>query len=75
MKRSIFLLSLIILCITVSRADEPVRFTASAPSAVILDRPFQLTYSVNASGRELRAPEMNHFDVLAGPFESTSQTN
>lgn len=74
MKRSIFLLSLIILCITVSRADEPVRFTASAPSAVILDRPFQLTYSVNASGRELRAPEMNHFDVLAGPFESTSQS-
>jgi hypothetical protein len=74
MKRSIFLLSLIILCISVSRADEPVRFTASAPSAVILDRPFQLTYSVNASGRDLRAPEMNHFDVLAGPFESTSQS-
>jgi hypothetical protein len=74
MKRSIFLLSLIILCTTITRADEPVRFTAQAPSTVILDRPFQLVYTVNASGRDLRAPEMNNFEVLAGPFQSSSSS-
>lgn len=74
MKRSIFLLSLIILCISVARADEPVKFAASAPSTVILDKPFQLVYSVNASGRDLRVPEITNFDVLAGPFQSSSSS-
>lgn len=74
MKRSIFLLSLIMLCTLVSRADESVRFTASAPSTVILDRPFQLVYTVNASGRELRVPELSNFDILAGPFQSSSSS-
>ena len=74
MKRSIFLLSLIIFCISITRADEPVRFTASAPSTVIMDRPFQLVYAVNASGRDLRVPEINNFDILAGPFQSSSSS-
>jgi len=74
MKRSIFLLSLIILYTTIVRADEPIRFTASAPSTVILDKPFQLVYSVNASGRDLRVPEITHFDILAGPFTSSSSS-
>ena len=54
----------------IAKADEPVRFSASAPSTVVLDQPFQLVFSVNATGRDLRAPEINNFDVLAGPFES-----
>jgi hypothetical protein len=55
-------------------ADEPVRFTASAPSTVILDKPFQVVFTVNARGKDLRTPEFNNFDVLAGPFESTSSS-
>jgi len=74
MKRKIFLLSLLLLGTWIVRADEPVRFTASAPSAVVLDKPFQLVFSVNASGRDMRAPEINNFDILAGPFESSSQS-
>jgi len=74
MKRSIFLLSLIILFTSLTRADEPVRFTASAPSTVIMDRPFQLVYTINASGRDLRVPEINNFDILAGPFQSSSSS-
>jgi hypothetical protein len=74
MKRKIILLSLLLLSIYVVRADEPVRFTASAPSTVILDKPFQLAYSVNSSAKDLRVPEINNFDVLAGPFESHSSS-
>jgi len=58
----------------IAKADEPVRFSASAPSAVALDKPFQLVYSINAPGRDLRAPEINNFDVLAGPFQSHSSS-
>lgn len=74
-RRIIFLsLSLFLLNTFIAKADEPVRFSASAPSAVALNKPFQLVYSINASGRDLRAPEINNFDVLAGPFQSHSSS-
>jgi len=76
MKRKIIFLSLSLFLINslIAKADEPVRFSASAPSTVVLDQPFQLVFSVNATGKDLRAPEINNFDVLAGPFESHSSS-
>ena len=74
MKRKLFFISLLLLSSWIVSADEPVRFSASAPSTVILDKPFQLVYSVNATGKDLRVPEINNFDVLAGPFESHSSS-
>lgn len=55
-------------------AADQVRFSASAPSTVILDRPFQLVYSLNASGKDLKIPDLQNFEVLAGPFQSYSQS-
>lgn len=74
MKRRLILLSLLLVCTWMARAQEQVRFTASAPSTVILDKPFQLVFTVNAAGRDLRVPEINSFDILAGPFESHSSS-
>lgn len=74
MKRKIFLLSLLIISMSAVFADEPVRFSASAPTAVVMDKPFQLVYSINVNGKDLRVPEFTNFDVLAGPFESHSQS-
>ena len=74
MKRKIFLFSLLIISTLAVFADEPVRFQASAPSTVVLDKPFQLVFSVNASCKDLRVPEFTNFDVLAGPFESHSSS-
>ena len=54
-------------------ADEVV-FKASAPSQVIVGKPFQLTYTVNQRSKDLRAPEFTDFDVLAGPYTSTSSS-
>ncbi len=51
-----------------------VSFTASAPQQVIAGKPFQLTYSVNKRSKDLRAPEMVNFEILAGPYSSTSQS-
>lgn len=74
-RRKIYIsLSLLLLSTWLVRADEPVRFSASAPSTVVMDRPFQLVFSVNASAKDLRVPEFNNFDVLAGPFESHSSS-
>ena len=60
--------------IALSVFAEEVVFKAQAPSQVIAGRPFQLTYSVNQRSRDLRAPEFTDFDVLAGPYTSTSSS-
>lgn len=53
---------------------EDVEFRAQAPSQVIIGKPFQLTYSVNQRARDLRAPEFEGFDFLAGPYTSQSSS-
>ncbi len=74
MKRRLILISLLMLSVWMAKAADAVQFSASAPSTVILDQPFQLVYTVNATGKDLRAPEITNFDVLAGPFESHSSS-
>lgn len=74
MKLKLVLFSFLLLAFQAVWADEPVRFTASAPSTVILDSPFQLVYTVNATGKDLRTSDFNNFEVLAGPFESRSSS-
>ena len=55
-------------------AQSKTEFTASAPSTVYMDTPFQLVYSINASAKDLRAPDFQFFEILAGPFESRSSS-
>ena len=56
-----------------SFADDVV-FKAQAPKQVIVGRPFQVTFTVNQRSRDLRAPEFTDFDVLSGPYTSTSSS-
>lgn len=54
-------------------ADEVV-FRAQAPKQVVVGKPFQVTYTVNQRSRDLRAPEFTDFEVLSGPYTSTSSS-
>ena len=56
------------------RADDAVEFRAQAPAQVIVGKPFQLTYTINQRARDLKAPQMADFEVLAGPYTSTSSS-
>ena len=53
---------------------EDVSFRANAPKQVIMGQPFQLTFSVNHRAKDLRAPEMPDFDIIAGPYSSQSSS-
>ena len=55
-------------------AADAVEFRAQAPAQVVLGSPFQLTYTVNQRARDLKAPEFAEFDVLAGPYSSSSSS-
>lgn len=51
-----------------------VTFTASAPSRVIVGQPFQLVLSINENGKDLRLPDVKGFEIIAGPYTSTSSS-
>lgn len=53
---------------------QEVKVTASAPGTVVMGRPFQVRYTVNARVSDFRAPAITNFDILAGPFKSESQS-
>lgn len=55
-------------------AADDVSLTASAPSTVIMGRPFQITYTANAKVTDFTAPAITNFDILAGPFKSESHS-
>lgn len=53
---------------------DNITFEGSAPSVVRLGERFQLTYSLNASGSDMRMSETSDFNILMGPSESTSRS-
>ena len=59
--------------IGIVRAQD-VEFRAQAPAQVIVGRPFQMTYTVNQRAKDLRAPEFDGFDYIAGPYTSQSSS-
>ena len=72
MKRFLYIVILVGMALS-AYADEVV-FKASAPKQVVVGKPFQITFTVNQRSRDLRAPEFTDFDVLAGPYSSTSSS-
>ncbi len=75
MKRLHSILFLLLVIASTAFANGEITFKADAPRTVIANKPFQLTYTVNALGaKDLRAPEISDFEILAGPFESRSSS-
>ena len=74
--KKIFLLLFVhcALCIVHCSAADEVKFTASAPQRVIVGQPFQLVLSVNENGKDLRLPDVKGFEIIAGPYTSTSSS-
>lgn len=54
---------------------QKISFVAKAPSSVVLGSPFQLSYVINtaADADELRLPDLSNFEILAGPYTTSSQ--
>lgn len=64
---------LLLFCISVLTAfAQDERFTVSVnPPSVAVGEQIQVTFTLNASGRNFRAPQFNDFNVLMGPSQST----
>lgn len=71
--KKFFFFALLLFATAVTKAED-VSFTASAPEAVPNGQTFQLVYSINATAKELRIPEISDFEIVAGPFQSKSSS-
>jgi hypothetical protein len=77
MKRIIILILsvLFVLYDMQAQKDQDVQFTAIAmPKVLRVGEQFQLVYELNASPSELQIPELNDFQLLAGPSTGTSSS-
>lgn len=72
MNRKIVVIFLLLIGLN-SLADD-VKFTMSAPDIVSTGEQFSLTLSLNASGEDLRMPDISNFDILMGPSVSQSHS-
>jgi hypothetical protein len=72
-KRLLLVFCSFLLIITATLAQE-VQLTGNARSTVGVGETFNLTYSINAQAANFRGPTITGFDVLSGPYTSTSSS-
>jgi len=68
------ILCLIALIMPLSAWSDNTTFEGNAPSTVRVGEKFQLSYTLNASGTDMRMGETDDFDILMGPSQSTSRS-
>ena len=74
MMRQIFLTILLFVATAgYSFAQQP-RFEGKAPQAVVAGDKFQLVYTLNDEGSDIRLPALQDFQILMGPSTSYSQS-
>lgn len=72
--KNLLILTIALLTSLVAYAVDDIKFTASAPQRVIVGQPFQLVFSINENGKDLHIPEVKGFEIIAGPYTSTSSS-
>ena len=74
--KKIFRLLLFIACVVPQAlwAQDDPRLTVSTKKQVVVGERFQIVFEANAEGRNFTAPSFQGFNVLGGPFTSTSSS-
>jgi hypothetical protein len=72
--RKLVLLFILSSTIGMMAKGADVTFKASAPPAVVAGQQFQLIYTLNTEGKDLRIQEMPDFEILYGPASYVSHS-
>lgn len=72
MTRLISLIFIIILLVGPPASPQDVSFVGSTKATVAVGERFNLVYTLNAEGENFRGPAIPDFNVLSGPFSSSS---
>lgn len=75
MKRKlIYIIAFIFTFVYSIEAQTDVSFKTICKKQVSVGEQFQVSYELNADGKDFKAPNFNNFEVIGGPFKSTSSS-
>ena len=72
MSKKFYWIFLLLLLIVTSSQGQNVQFNGSSKPVAGIGETFYLTYTVNAQAENFKGPSIKGFDILSGPFTSTS---
>ena len=56
------------------RAQDNVSFKVICKKQVVVGEQFQVSYELNGDGTNFEAPNFNNFEIVGGPFSSSSSS-
>ena len=75
MKRKLIYIIAFLFTVTYSlEAQTDISFKTICKKHVSVGEQFQVSYELNADGKDFKAPNFNNFEVIGGPFKSTSSS-
>ena len=75
MKRKLLYIIALLFAVTYSlEAQTDVTFKTICKKHVSVGEQFQVSYELNSDGKDFKAPNFNNFEVIGGPFKSTSSS-
>ena len=70
-------IGLLIVCLMTAfmlRAQDDVSFKVICKKQVVVGEQFQVSYELNGDGTNFEAPNFNNFEIVGGPFSSSSSS-
>ncbi len=73
-KRFLYIISIMFIALYSLKAQNDVSFKTICKKQVSVGEQFQVSYELNGDGKDFRSPNFTNFEVIGGPFSSTSSS-
>lgn len=73
-KKLLYIIAFLFVSIYSLDAQTDISFKTICKKQVSVGEQFQVSYELNGDGKDFRTPNFNNFEVIGGPFKSTSSS-
>ncbi len=71
-RRLLYIITFLFISVLSLKAQDDITFRTICKKQVSVGEQFQVSYELNGDGSDFRTPNFNNFEVIGGPFKSTS---
>lgn len=73
-KKILYIIAIMFIAMNSVEAQSDVTFRTICKKQVSVGEQFQVSYELNGDGKDFRSPNFTNFEVIGGPFSSTSSS-
>lgn len=73
-KKLLYIIAIVFIAMNSLEAQSDVTFRTICKKQVSVGEQFQVSYELNGDGKDFRSPNFTNFEVIGGPFSSTSSS-